>query len=259
MSKSIISAAMLIVGILTQAQVTETRNVPSFEKIEVSDALEIIFTESNTFSVVVESPDSETAKSVQTIVKNNTLSIHRSKSGATAKVFVTAPAVGKIKATSHSRFRISNQLTTPKVSLSLASGAYFQGTIESDKLLLSAATNSEINVRAISFSITGNFTSSAKANVSGTATNVYFQTDEEALCNAKNLNAANVTIRASDQSAVLINGSGKLQLKADDMATITYRGTPQKISIDTSSVAINKTSVRENHNASQGNTSGASN
>lgn len=229
MTKFIITVAMVTISFLSKAQVSETRNVSSFSKIQATDGLEVIYSKSNTTSIAVESKNSPALSNVQTKIKNNTLFIYRVKKGAQVKIFVNAPEVAEVVLKSNSKFRIIDELTAPAVTIKVSSGSYFFGHINSKSLVLRATSNSNLIVTTNSVSVSGNFSDDAKTRISGKATNVNLSLDTNAYCNTFNLASDTISIIASNKAHAIICGLANLDLNIEEEATVTYYGTPTKL------------------------------
>lgn len=227
----------MLITWIGHAQNSEHREVSTFSKISVSDGIEVIYTDGAVVPIIVQGAEGQSLEDISTTVKNHTLTISRSKSGFPATVLVTAPALKKIWVSDNSKFRVKNKMSAAKVSLSLSSGAYFQGSISADKLWLFASSGTEINLRGSVFLLKANFINGARANISGEASHVQIYTEDGALCDARNLLTNNMRINANGHSTVLINGTGTSSLtasgeaiiknnrkKAGSASTIPYRG-----------------------------------
>lgn len=222
---------MSLIGLLANAQVSETRPIGSFSKIEIGDNLEVVLVQDDVVNVSVEAPNTDALASVETTVKRNVLYISRSKAGLTGKVIVYTPVVEKITAKASANVIIADNFESKKMAIHLYSKARFLGNLTVDKLSLLADSGAELNVKAQSYEIVGTFLNRAKANVTGQTANVSFKAKDGALCNARNLESNYASIKADQNSTVLINGSGNLALCAANDSEIRYFGTPEHVSM----------------------------
>lgn len=239
MLKIITSLTMFATGLLAQAQTVQTRNAAPFSKIEISSAVEVIYTQSDQPTLKVETTGASELKNIVTEFKNNTLRVYRLQDQeGTAKVYVTAPGVAAIKAASGSKFRITNQLEAPEVLVSLTSGSAFWGSIKSDKLQLNTKSGAVVNIRVDAGSVNGVFKSGSKANISGNVKHSDLRTQTGALCNARNLMTDTAMVNAQDNSSVLINTKGEISVTVADNAKVTYFGKPSKVAMNSEAVAV---------------------
>ena len=203
----------------------------SFSKIEIGDNLDVVLVQDNAINIVVEAANNEALACVETTIKRNVLYISRSKTGLAVKVFVHTPALEKITAKASADVTIVNNFESEKMAIHLYSKARLIGNLTVDKLTLVADSDAELNVRTDSHEITGTFSNNARANVSGQTVIVTFKAKDGALCNARNLESNYATIKADQNSTVLINGSGNLALCAGEDSEIRYFGKPEHLSM----------------------------
>ncbi|MCF6132784.1 GIN domain-containing protein [Flavobacterium wongokense] len=245
MKKFIFTVAMVTISFLSKAQVSETRNVSSFSKIQAADGLEIIYSKGNTTSVIVESTGDTPLNTIKTKVKNNTLFVSGAK-GSSAKIYLSTPEVKAVVLKSNSKFRIVDELTAPSVTVKVSSGAYLLGHIKSENLVISATSNAKLILTATSSSVSAYCSEGAKARVSGTTKELDLRLNSNAYWNSSNLESEDITVKASNNADAVLCGLANLNLSLEDEAKVTYFGTPSNLYVAEGLTVTEKKSSGEN-------------
>lgn len=236
MTKLIIMFTMIITGMICKAQVSESRNSTNFSEIEVSNGIELFYQQSNeAASIRVESTSEEALKSVKTESNNGILKIYSTNkeisNNSKIKVFVTGNTLKSIKGKSKSRIVFQKTTNASDMTISLSTGAYFNGRIVSAKKIeLNADATSEFNGRIETQKFTGNFKNKSRINLSGTALDATITSTKKSYCNAKNFLVENAKIR-SDDSTVIITSENILAVDLTENAKLTYFGQPKDVTI----------------------------
>ncbi|MDR6967995.1 hypothetical protein J2X31_002009 [Flavobacterium arsenatis] len=231
MLKLIITVTMFMTALLCQAQVSETRKVERFSKIEVASGIELHYKESEEASVKIETNEGN-LKDVFTEVEGETLRISSTENAENVKVYLATKDVESFKASSKSRILFENTIHTENISIVLESGAYFKGYLKSKGLTnIETEKNSEFNGRIETASFVGNFKSHSKVNISGNAEKATIKSAMKSYCNARNFLTKNTEVD-SDNSIVIITSKNKINVNATDNAKVTYFGSPKKASIE---------------------------
>lgn len=231
---------MFMTAVLCQAQVSETRRVESFSKIEVASGIELHYKESQgEASVKVEANEGMPAE-ITTEIEGETLKIAAKGKAKNVKVWVAAKDVESFKAVSKSRIVFENTIHGENISIALGSGAYFKGYLKSNQLTnVETDANTEFNGRIETAFFTGNFKNHSKINISGKAKNANIKSASKAYCNATNFLTENTEVDA-DNSIVTISSSKKINVNATDNASVTYFGSPKKANIGQESLTNTK-------------------
>lgn len=232
MLKLIITVTMFMTALLCQAQVSETRKVESFSKIEVASGVELHYKESQgETSVKVEANQGIPAEII-TEVDGKTLRISAKGKAKNVKIYVSSKDVESFKASSKSRIVFENTIHTENISIGLESGAYFKGYFRSNSnTSIETGSYTEFNGRIETASFTGNFKNKSKINLSGNAKNATIKAEAKAYCSAKNFLTENTEID-SDNATVIITSKNKINVNATDHASVTYFGSPKKANIE---------------------------
>ncbi len=237
MFKIITSAAAALIGLLANAQVSETRNVSPFNKIEITDGVEIIYTQSDQFSIKAEASDALGLATLLTESKNNTLKIScNGNLCETAKVYVSAPQIAAFKASRDAHIRITGNMHADELSLSL-SGASLKGNIVAARTTLKAKSGAVVNLRLETTSLSVVVQNNAKVNLCGTASESDIRSYGNALCLARNLKSAKGVIKASGTASVEVCTLDEIDVEVTDSALVRYFGFPFKTTVNPDSVA----------------------
>lgn len=223
---------MFMTALLSQAQVSETRKVERFSKIEVASGIELSYQETQEEASLKVEAFEGIPTDIITEVDGKTLKISAKGKIKNVKVYVSAKDVESFKASSKSRIIFENTIHTENISIVLESGAYFKGYLKSNQLTnVETDSNTEFNGRIETVSFTGVFKNHSKLNISGKAKNVSLKSASKAYCNAKNFLTENTEVD-SDNSIVTITSKDKINVNATDNASVTYFGSPKKATVE---------------------------
>ena len=239
MLKLIITVTMFMTALLCRAQVSETRKAESFSRIEVASGIELSYKESEKASIKVEANDGNLADII-TEVEGETLRIFSTGNTKNVKVYVATNNVVSFKAGSKSRIVFENTIHIENISIALESGAYFNGYFKSNGLTtIETATNAAFIGRIETASFVGDFKNHSKVIISGTAEKATIKSATKAYCNARNFLTENTEVD-SDDSIVIITSKKKINVNATDNASVTYFGSPKKVSIENEDIINTK-------------------
>jgi hypothetical protein len=237
MFKIITTAAAALIGLLANAQVSETRNVSPFNKVEITDGVEIIYTQSSEFSIKAETSDALGLATLLTESKNNTLKIScEGNLCDVAKVYVSAPEIVSIKATNKANVRLVNGISTSTFNLAI-SDATFKGNVNATKTGLKAKSGAIVNLRLETQSLDARIQNNAKVNLCGSADNADIRSFGSSLFAARNFKSAKGMVKASGTASVEICALDEIDVEVTDSALVRYFGFPQKTTVNADAVA----------------------
>lgn len=238
MLKIITALTAALASLFASAQ-TEIRNVSSFNKLEITDGVEVIYTQGETFSLKAEASDALGLATLLTESKNKTLKISCDGNGCElAKVYITAPEIVSIKAGRNSKVVVVDRMTAGKFELNLASNSTFNGIVTAGETTLKGRSGSIFNIRLTTGAVTGNFQSGAKVNLSGTADKSEISTSGNALCNARNFITKKVNVIANGNAEVIVSANEKIEINVSDEASVRYFGMPSTTSVNPEAITI---------------------
>ena len=250
MFKIITSLAMFFAGLVANGQVSETRNVSTFNKIEITDGVEVIYTQSQEISVKAEASDGLGLSTLLTQTDGNTLKIScNGNLCETAKVYISAPEIISMRAAKDSKIIVVDRMNTKKFALSLASGSTFNGIVKAaGAVSLKGKSGSVFNILVESAAFHGNFQGGSKVNLSGNSQNAAIRTTDNTLCNARNFKTENVSVKATDESTVFVSVREEIAVEVAGNATVRYFGLPEKTSLNPEAVTVSnpRSSITQN-------------
>lgn len=223
---------MFMTVMLCKAQVSETRKAEHFSKIEVATGIELSYKETQEEASIKVEANEGNLSDVIIEVDGETLKISSRGKAEKVKVYVSAKDVESFKASSRSRIVFENTIHAENISITLESGAYFNGYFKSNQLTnVATDANTEFNGRIETASFAGNFKNHSKVNISGKSKNAKIKSTSKAYCNAKNFLTEN-TLVDSDNSVVIVTSKNRININATDNASVTYFGSPKKVTVE---------------------------
>lgn len=261
MTRVILFTTTLLFSLLTNAQVSENRTVGEFSKIKVSQGIELIYTQSSTQEIKVETDNTEKLQYIKTEIEGSTLRVYLDTENApkpkkrrkrrnnsynnidfdVLKVYVSNSMVDDFKASSSGSIFIKNSLNTKNVAIDCSSSGSFSGTIKCTSATIEASSSGDVDANFTADAIDVKVSSSADARLSGAAEKVTIKSSSSADCKAKDLVSKNAVVESSSSSDVDVYASEKLYASASSSASITYYGNPANVDKhESSSGSVNK-------------------
>jgi hypothetical protein len=228
-------------GVVAEGQVSETRKVAEFSKVEVKNAA-LIYMESDQNSLRIEAEDATALTQVKTTMHGRTLKITNcGNSYDKVRVYLSAKNVAAFKAKSNATIVVTNQVTAENLSVTLKSGAAFSGhIITSVKTKIDANSHTAFKGKIDTHFMEGNFDADSKVVLCGTAKSAGIKTSTSALCNARNFVADNLSVNAGGNSKVWIYANNIISINVSDSAKVIYNGMPLKVSLNDNTIAFSK-------------------
>lgn len=241
MLKLITTLTVFLFGILAKGQNTETRTITDFNKMEVKNA-KVIYTQSNHSSLTIASEYNDTPETILTEVVNGTLKIKGVNAGAATVVYVTGKAAG-FKLVNKAEITASNLITTD-ATVTLNSGSVFNGSLANANTTIVGGRNSYFKGSVVTNQLTANFSSNARAILSGKANTAAINAKSNVLCHARNFASENLQVTADGTSKVTVYGSNNMGIAVIEDAKVTYNGTPKELRLS-ENAAVHKKSKGE--------------
>ncbi|MBX2940514.1 MAG: DUF2807 domain-containing protein [Ferruginibacter sp.] len=190
--------------------VSENRNVSAFESIKVSEGIEAEVS-NGPLSVRVEADDN-LIRYIQTEVRNSRLKVNldlTSVDDAHMKVYITAPDIRKIAASSGATVDIINVLKhNERIELDASSAAAISGGVDAPEVALEASSGAELDVEGR--------TRNLKAKASSGST-----------IDAAALKSETAEVRSSSGSTAKVYASVQLKAQASSGSSVHHSGGAQ--------------------------------
>mgnify|MGYP001827631258 CR=1 FL=1 len=199
--------------------VTEDRKISNdYDAIKVQQGIHLYITQGSEASMRVEA-DENIMDLLRTEVNNDVLKIYFERNVYKAKarnVYLTADQFSKLRTSSGAHVKSENTLNLSSLDIDSSSGSSVKIYVKADHISSSASSGADIDV----FGKAETFSASASSGSS---------------IDADELEAIDVTARASSGAGIDVNVSGKLNAKASSGGDIDYEGNPKHIDKNTSS------------------------
>jgi hypothetical protein len=193
--------------------ITETRKInDDFTKIEVGQGIQLFITQSDDLSLVVKA-DENLHKLIRTEVKNGVLKISSKRNirrAKSKKIYLSAPNINAIKATSGSDVVTENTIRADIFEVHVSSGADARIDINADTVNSSSSSGADLRIKGRANYYT------AKAT-SGSSIRAY------------SLESKNATVKVNSGANIDVFVTESLTAKATSGGDIDYRGNPKKI------------------------------
>lgn len=248
-----ITVLLALVGISGQAQTSETRKSPDFTTLEVKNGIQVIFTQSESPALIVETDSKANLEQVITENNSGVLKIYmregdenrnNNTTHGAIKVYVAQKNVTSFKATTGSSIKLANEINLNDVTIKLSSGATFVGILDcKGKCTIKTESGSAFRGKLTADSFKANVTGGACIKVTGDAANTIVY------CNSGSFQAGKFMSQVADiktinASTASIYASKSINANTDSSSTITYFGEPLNINLGSNSYAIKRDNVK---------------
>lgn len=199
--------------------ISQNRNIKdSFDKIKVSQGINVIYSQAHEVSCDVEIDDN-LVDLLETKVNGNTLEIYFSENVSRRKkstVYLSAPELEAIRTSSGSHFESENRIDAKKMELRSSSGSSIEITIEAGEIDISTSSGSSIQVE-------------------GSCDKVWADASSGSTIEADDLLSNYANADASSGASITVNAADKIVADASSGALIRVEGNPKNTEIDKSS------------------------
>jgi hypothetical protein len=223
----IIFLSILLSSILINchAQKIEERAIPAFNKIKISGALNVIYTNSDTLNLIVKAKEKE-INNIETRVENSTLIIsNKGKFASPVYVYVKNNQLQSVESTGATDFRTTNAIKTDSLVFNVSGASEVHAKIETKKLRCQ-----EDGASSVVFEGTTDY---LDADVSSAAS-----------LKSYNLVAKNAVVMTSGAASARVYVTEKLNATAQSASDIKVKGDPKDVTAETSTAA-NITRIKE--------------
>lgn len=241
--KKILFAIVLVASIAAQAQHktgiiyddnAQKRNVPAFNAINVSSAIDLYLTQSNTNEVAVSAANDETRDQILTVVEGGTLMIKlndkrsiwnwKKWGDSKAKAYVSVKQLNAIIATGACNVHIINWIETPKLKLKLTGASDLKGDFQvgslSAEIIGASEYKGNIKANAVSMVISG----ASTVDLEGAAEDLSVNASGASTAKLFNLETKGAIVEVSGASGASVNASQLLKMRASGASSIEYKG-----------------------------------
>ena len=189
--------------------ISEKRSTGNFDGISVGGGFEVEIKTGAVTSVVIEADDN-IIKYIETRVSGNTLKINtedmNNYTDVHMKVFITAPAIKRIKASASAEVDAKDVLTA------------------NDQLTFSASSGSSISAEVDAPGVTADVSSGASITLKGKTQTYSAEASSGGEIKSRDLLSENTTVKASSGASAHVHASVRLNANASSGASITYHG-----------------------------------
>lgn len=205
------SGCMFVGGIDGNGNVVkETREISSFDAISVGGAFNVILTQGNTESLVVEA-DENLQQIIKTRTKGGTLHITTEENIRNSKalnLYITFKNLEDINISGACNLEATNKLTLSSLSIG-ASGA------------------SEVNLEFTAETLSCDLSGASEIKLSGQVTNCKIESSGASEISAYDLIAENLELRASGASEAKLHATETLKVRGSGASSVRYMGNPR--------------------------------
>lgn len=193
--------------------VTEERNIQdNFDRVKVGQGIELFISQDSKTSLTVKA-DENLQKLIRTEVENGVLRIYSKRNIRRAKskrVYLSAPTINGIKATSGSDVVTENTINSDTFDASTSSGADARIVVNAETVNTSSSSGSDLR-------ISGKTTFHNTSASSGSSIKAF------------GLESKNATAKVSSGADIDLHASQSLKAKASSGGDIDYRGNPKNV------------------------------
>jgi Putative auto-transporter adhesin, head GIN domain len=219
MRKSLLILIASLFAIATQAQKTvihdsnaELRDVRGFHGIEVSNAINLYLSQSDTETVVVSAPDTKLRDRIITEVEDGILHIrlannHFSLGNTKLKAYVSFTTLDLLSASGASDIFVDGIITSQNLSVTLSGASDFRGAVNVKELRMNQSGASDAHITGV---------------VSGTA---FFESSGASDVKGYDLATENCNAHATGASDIRVTVNKELTAEASGASSIHYKGT----------------------------------
>lgn len=213
-----LSMLLLSVVLSCSAQKKQERPVSAFSKLEISGAVTVFYTQSDTLALSVKSDEDELDR-IETKVINGTLFISsKGRFDGPAKIYIKNNQLQSIELSGASEFKSLNTIKADSIDLNVSGASDLHLALESKK----------ISCRA---------TGASNVNLSGSTGDLEAQITSASTLKAYKLNAKNARVTTTGASSAKVLVNGRLLANANGASDIKVKGDPTEIVAESTSAS----------------------
>jgi hypothetical protein len=212
----------------------QKRNLPSFNAIKISSAIDLYLSQSNSNEVAVSASTLDVRNHIVTEVEGGTLIIRMDnnnnwwdwkKWGNTKlKAYVSVKELNALTGSGATNIHIMGALESDKLIIKLSGASDLRGELNVGNLniTVSGASNIKSQVKAIMIGIDGS--GASVVELTGTVNDLSVEVSGASEAKLYNLNAKGAIVKASGASSANVNVSTILKAHASGASNINYKG-----------------------------------
>lgn len=209
-----------LLSVVATAQMTETRNIGSFQGIGAAEGLDVFLKKGDQPGVRVETDGNTNPSDIVTEVSGTYLKIHvrdaHRVKNVRAKVYVT-------------------YVSLQKISVSSAANVYSEGTIRTNSLSLGCSSAGSVELEVETGEMDINVSSAGDVALKGKAREINIDVSSAGQLDAYDLEGEVVNVSASSGGSAKVNVTKEFNAQASSGADIRFKGNPAKSKTDSSS------------------------
>lgn len=215
---SFLSIILISIFLSCNAQRTQERTISAFNKIKLSGAVNVIYTNSDTLNLTVKGKEGE-LENVETRVENSTLIIsNKGRTHSALYVYVKNNQLQSIESSGATIFKTTNVLKTDSMTFEITGASEVHAKIEAKKITCREDGASTLILEGT--------TDYLDAEVSSAAT-----------LRSYNLVATNALLLTSGAASAKVYVTQKLNATATSASDIKIKGDPKDVTAETSTAA----------------------
>ncbi|MFY0654894.1 MAG: DUF2807 domain-containing protein [Cyclobacteriaceae bacterium] len=238
MKHLLIAIFFFVASSVACAQSEETRNLPSFNKVSVSESIKLIIKEGNSNSARVEASGVDVEK-VLTEISGSSLNVHMARGNyrsISVTVYLTySDKLNEVKASSSSSVFGKSMINTDEFYAKVSSSAKMELEVNAEEVEIDVSSSGKgdlvVNAQELDIEIS----SSGRLELSGKAAFQKFDISSSGKLMAYDLRSERVRADISSSGRAEISVSEEIIADASSSGRITYKGSPEKVLVDTSS------------------------
>ncbi|MCP9749505.1 head GIN domain-containing protein [Ferruginibacter sp. HRS2-29] len=185
----------------------------SFDKIKVSDGIDIYLSQSETESLAVSASEEKYADKIKTVIIGSTLTISYDNSdrgwrgnNKKLKVYIAFKNIDELHASGASDVIVAGTLQASKLEIRLSGASDFKGNVKADELVIDLSGASDVKISGTASLL--NLENSGASDFKGYDLAVD-------ICNTKSSGASDVNITVNKELTVNASGASDVYYKGD--------------------------------------------
>lgn len=221
---------------------TQTRKIEGdFNKIEVSNAIVVTYTQSDTKSIKV-TTDEELLDKIVTEINNGVLEIYLKNSINATKMEVTVsnPSLNAIETSSAADFKATNEINTESLSLESSSASKIKLTTNAAEFITESSSASSQNILLNgnkNTKVTVETSSASTVNIEGVAGTGNYDSSSASSIKAGGLQLQKAITNSTSGSNIKVYAIEELKANASSGSSTKMTNKPKELIVDSSSGA----------------------